>query len=254
MNVIRIYGGLGNQFFQYALGKLQEYYGAEVRYDVKYLQEGVRPNEIQRKYRLNKFCTNVHVGHFLCQHTVREQNFNLGSLKKKNCNFWGYWQYPEIYAPIIPVLKKDFCVREEFYTSEFLELKARILAEDSVSIHVRRGDYVTNAGFNVLPLQYYTKAVKYVKGNIFVFSDDIPWCKEHFKKGTFVQMEDYLEFELMKLCTHNIIANSTFSWWATFLNDSPNKIVVAPKQWRAREEDQIKFMNKFVLPEEWIKL
>jgi len=254
MNVVRIYGGLGNQFFQYALGKLQEYYGAEVRYDVKFLQEGVRANETPRKYGLDKFYTNVCFGNFIKQHTVRETNFDIHSLKKQNCNFWGYWQYPEIYNPVLSQLKKEFCVREELYTSEYSKLKASILSNESVSLHVRRGDYVINDGFNVLPIEYYKEALKYTKGKIFVFSDDIPWCKKNFKGVTFVEMEDYLEFELMKLCTHNIIANSTFSWWAAYLGDNPNKVVVAPKQWRTRESDQTHFMEKFVLPEKWVKL
>ena len=254
MNIVRIYGGLGNQFFQYALGKLQEYHGIRVKYDVAFLKEGVRPNETPRKYRLDKFYTNVQVGHFLRQHIVREQNFNLSSLKKQNCNFWGYWQYPEMYTPIVPILKKEFCVQEEFYTPEYLELKEKITKEESVSIHVRRGDYITNKGFNVLPIEYYKRALKHVKGNIFVFSDDILWCKQNFKDVTFVQMEDFLEFELMKLCAHNIIANSTFSWWAAFLNDNPNKIIIAPKQWRERKEDQEKFIKECNLSKGWIQI
>lgn len=254
MNIIRIYGGLGNQFFQYALGKLQEYNGIEVEYDISFLRREKHPNELRREFTLDKFGVKIKRGYFKRQHTVREYSFKLESLKAKHCNFFGYWQYPEMYTSIIPVLKKEFCVLPEFYTPGYLELKAKILSEESVSLHVRRGDYCSNTGFNVLPIEYYTEALKHVKGTVYVFSDDILWCKENFKDVVFVEMKDYLEFELMKLCTHNIIANSTFSWWAAYLGDNPNKIVVAPKQWRTREEDQDHFMENFVLPERWVKL
>jgi hypothetical protein len=159
-----------------------------------------------------------------------------------------------MYTPIVPVLKKEFCVRTELHTPEYLELKAKILSEESVSLHVRRGDYCTNDGFNVLPMEYYKDALKHVKGKVYVFSDDIPWCKANFKDVEFVHMEDYLEFELMKHCTHNIIANSSFSWWGAFLNENPSKIVVAPQRWRTRDADQEHFMSTFILPKNWIVL
>jgi len=255
MNVIRIYGGLGNQLFQYALGRAMEVNGIKVGYDI-FHRRYTSPNEFTRKYLLNKFCVAVKKVPFLRQNTIRERNFTLEVVKKDNHNFWGYWQRPGIHENILSILRKEFCVKEEFYTPEFLDLKERIVNSNSVSIHVRRGDYLTNDGFNVLPLSYYQKAIKQIEGVkfLYIFSDDIKWCKENFEEGVFVHLEEYLDFELMKSCKSNIIANSTFSWWAAYLNDNPKKIVIAPKQWRARISDQEIFDKDFFLPKDWILL
>jgi len=106
--------------------------------------------------------------------------------------------------------------------------------KNSVSIHVRRGDYIGRSNHPVQPMDYYNSAMKYFNNNNFiVFSDDIKWCKENFKgdKFTFIQEEDYVELYLMSMCHHNIIANSTFSWWGAWLNENENKKVIAPSNW-----------------------
>jgi hypothetical protein len=110
--------------------------------------------------------------------------------------------------------------------------------KNSVSLHVRRGDYLVNASY-VCPESYYKKALELIDreiqiDHIYIVSDDIPWCKKTFKdkRITFIEgLPDYIDFYIQTLCTHNIISNSTFSRMATFLNENSSKIVYAPATW-----------------------
>jgi hypothetical protein len=110
----------------------------------------------------------------------------------------------------------------------------------SVSLHVRRGDYVKFPEVhNMLDKHYYQEALSYIRDRrdidrVFVFSDDIPWCRDNFngKEYVFIEgLEDWEEIYLQSLCSHNIIANSSFSWWGAYFNENGSKIVVAPKVW-----------------------
>lgn len=258
MNVIELCGGLGNQLFQYAFGRAQIENGIDVKYDLSWYRR--LEKKYPRPYRLDKFCVDVEIGSFTSRKFLREGEFNLNLIKRNNCNFKGYWQYYGYHENILSILKKEFQVKEEFYTKGFLKLRESIINANSVSIHVRRGDYVgkKNESFGCLPFQYYFRAiVEKVKGNLFVFSDDILWCKEYFKQDYFLQkiifvhsQQDYLDFELMRLCKYNIIANSSFSWWAAYLNDDSEKIVVAPMQvvWPENVPLELRY------PENWIKM
>jgi hypothetical protein len=247
MNVIKVMGGLGNQIFQYAFGKAL----GDSCYDVSWYDH---PQTHPRPYRLDKFA-DVNIGHFLSQDTIHENGFDISLLKKKNCNFEGYWQRLPYYSKVLGDLKKELWLKEQFYTKEFISLKNEIQGCDSVSVHVRRGDYVFQGGFHDLPFRYYMEGLSILKGEIFIFSDDIPWCKEKFKpsyfnnKITFVDMEDYLSFELMRVSKKKVIANSTFSYWAALLSDSE---VVTPREWlgdRPEREGEILYY-----PVNWIKI
>ncbi|MBC7981871.1 alpha-1,2-fucosyltransferase, partial [Candidatus Parcubacteria bacterium] len=131
---------------------------------------------------------------------------------------------------------------------------------NSVSIHIRRGDYVNNNHHGSCDLGYYYKALHHIKSKIssphfFIFSDDIQWAKDNMQIGeaTFVSNGDIPEVEeliLMSMCSHNIIANSTFSWWAAYLNQNLHKIVIAPKQWTRKETSD----TLEILPKTWIQL
>ena len=263
MNVIGVYGGLGNQLFQYAFGQAQVANGIEVSYTPSWNGwKGKHP----RRYILDKFCLeNTKTSSFLRQTNIVEYNhqfwcrveFNLDLLKKTNCNFKGYWQYLPYYKDILPALKKEFCIKEEFYTIKFLRLREQIINNNSVSVHVRRTDYVRNKAYHAFPFSYYFKAIQKVKGDLFIFSDDMPWCKRFFKRDyfsrkiTFVHLLDYLDFELMKLCKHNISANSSFSYWAALLNDNPDKKVLISGKWLAESQVDNEELH---FPKEWIKL
>ena len=164
-------------------------------------------------------------------------------------------------------IRKEFTLKN-LLTSESTKWQEKIRqTKNSVSLHIRRGDYVqdakTNAFHGTCNLEYYKNALQKIVdkiGNteieIFIFSDDIEWAKENLKfpyPTNFVsnsQILDYEEMYLMSLCQHNIIANSTFSWWGAWLNKNSAKIVIAPKQWSVKKSSD----GLNILPKEWLQI
>ena len=128
----------------------------------------------------------------------------------------------------------------------------------TISCHIRRGDYISLKEIHT-PLcesNYYNDALdNFEDGILFVFSDDIKWCKENFKTDNremvFVEEKDYLELYLMSMCNDNIIANSTFSWWGAWLNKNKNKKVIAPKEWFGVKQTE---SDEDLIPEKWIRV
>lgn len=259
MNVIRIYGGIGNQLFQYAFGKAQMKNGIDVKYEITWHTEReLRHQRYPRPRRLEKFNTSYQVSRLVCNNTIKEHHvgFNMDLLKLDGYNFDGYWQYLPYFEHLLPELKKEFTLREQCYTPEYLGMRKKIESCHSVSVHVRRGDYLTHGGaFRDLIFNYYYDAVRMTEGDLFIFSDDIQWCTEKFKPEffdreiTFVHLEDYLDFELMRLCKDNVTTNSTFSYWAAILNDNPDKKVICPRYWLMERT-----INDLHYPKEWIKI
>ena len=165
--------------------------------------------------------------------------------RKKDIFISGYYQSEKYFEGMQSILRKEFIPREEVSkeASEFLKLIKK--SSDSVCITVRRGNYVTNPKFKekfyVANEDYFKKAILEIKRKVneptfFVFSDDLDWAKENinlFENG-FVEPPGLTLGEkmlVMSHCNHFIISNSTFSWWAQYLGDSPNKIVISPKNW-----------------------
>jgi len=241
MNIIKICGGLGNQLFQYAFGKAQSIYGADVAYDISFY-DVTKKQKWPRPYRLDKFYTDVKIVSFLKQLRIKDNQkvCDLSLLRINNRNFDGYWQFLDYYKEIIPILREDFKVRDDFFIPEFYALRNKVEFSNSIALHVRRGDYLVQT-WGILPNTYYFEAFtemnKIQNRQYFIFSDDIEWCKKSFKPEyflnapIFVTLDDFLSFELMRLCKHQIIASSTFSWWAAILNDNVNKTVIAPSKW-----------------------
>jgi hypothetical protein len=206
---------------------------------------------------LDKFCTKVLFSNFSNQNTINEENtgFSLGLLKIQSHNFEGYWQYLPYYKECLPLLRKEFHLRAEVITQQFLELRDQILSCNSVSVHIRQGDYRTHRGvFRDLKVMFYYDAIKETSGDLFIFSDDIPWCKEKFnqdyfsRKVTFIELPDYLSFELMKSCKTHIISNSTYSYWVALLSGNPT---ICPKYWLGEKEIDTKELH---YPKEWTKI
>lgn len=135
---------------------------------------------------------------------------------------------------------------------------ARSFGDNTCSIHVRRTDYVNLAQHHpVMPVAYYTRAMEIMGDCTYVvFSDDIAWCRENFVGGKFVFVHeshpDIYDMMLMAKCKHNIIANSSFSWWGAYLNGNPDKKVIAPAKWFGPAYDKLNTHD--LLPENWSKI
>lgn len=153
-------------------------------------------------------------------------------------NLNGYFQSEKYFKHCEKEIRKTFTLKEE-YENNIRWKWNDILKTNTVSIHVRRGDYLNNQSFHPCPpLKYFEKSIQYIEtkykiDNILIFSDDIQWCKENLDKN-YIFVENQNEIDdmfLMSFCNHNIITNSTFSWWGAWLNKNENKIVCAPHQW-----------------------
>jgi hypothetical protein len=254
MNVIRIKGGLGNQLFQYAFARCQVLNGINVTFDTEWFKVHTIPD---RPYLLDKFKTiEIESGLMPGKRKLITQDTkeNLELLMTDASYYDGYWQYLNYYntEPIYNILQQEIQVKDELLTKEFYDWKS-LIKEDSIAIHVRRGDYGAHNGFGYLPFKYYYEAVSNCnKGDLFIFSDDLKWCKGVFKKMYFssniyfVHLTDYLEFELMRIIPNKVISHSTFSWWPAFIGES--KTVVAPKEWIGGKP------TEQIYPANWIKI
>jgi len=267
MNVIKMCGGIGNQLFQYAFGKALQNQGKLVCYDVSwYNHPGAMHPQFSRPFRLDKFQVNsLFVSPFLKENSIvceTKVGYNLGLFDLKNDNnFNGYWQYYDYCELVLPELRKEYQLKTREYTDKFLKYADLIWKSESVSVsvHVRRGDYLLGRkmAYCDLSVNYYFDAMKLIKGDLFIFSDDLPWCRKIFnqayftRKVTFVDIDDYFAIELMKYCKYNIITNSTFSWWAALLNDDPGKVVICPKHYLG---DTPEYSEQYRYPKEWIKI
>lgn len=162
-------------------------------------------------------------------------------------------------------LIKIFQFRSEIFNTAFNNI-GNIKQNEScpiVSLHVRRGDYLYNESIHLnLSLDYYSRAIsifleKFTYIKILIFSNDIEWCKRHITGENVFYSENnsnYVDMCMMSLCDHNIIANSTFSWWGAYLNQNINKIVVCPEDYIKDSGQLYQFINKNYYPDEWISL
>lgn len=176
----------------------------------------------------------------------------------------GYWQHYKYFENLHPQIFEELTLKEQL-TTEAAALLATIKNDpSSVAVHIRRGDYVTDSGANylmgVLPIGYYRQAINYIKQKIskpsfYFFSDDLDWVKNNIQTDAPVYYvdgnTDFVDLDLMRHCKNNIIANSTFSWWAAFLNRNIDKIIIAPNQWSPREDVNRNIHLQFP---SWIKI
>lgn len=192
-------------------------------------------------------------------HTFNEDFLEL----KGNVCIEGWWQTEKYFKDIRPILLKEFSYKKTL-SAKNQQILEQINTTSSVSLHVRRGDYAQNkhakAFHGLMGLDYYEAAVKRVAKKVkephfFVFSDDPAWCKKNLKLGypaTYVSgnHDGSEDMRLMRECKHNILANSTFSWWGAWLNDNPDKIVIAPKKWFANST----VGTTDVIPKDWVQI
>ena len=255
-------GGLGNQMFQYAIFKrFLEDKKEEVFYDTLQNKEH-NGFELAKLFNITQapITSLSQITGLKVQGETTYPRFNPDVLEYKNTYLEGNWQNVG-YFPDADGLKKDFEFKVDLDPKNKLILKD-IQESNSVSIHVRKTDYNKYIGyfFQADWMNYYGTAVSYIAKNekvrplkFFVFSDDIAWCKKNFMIDVnYVEnkKEDaWKDMMLMSNCKHNITVNSTFSWWAAWLNKNPNKIVITPKRWFLDNTDS----NNITLSE-WIKL
>ncbi len=284
MIIIKLKGGLGNQLFQYSLGRhLAQRQQTDLKLDIRGY-EGV-PN---RQYDLGHFnivasmatlvdiqgvqLTLSHrlkniIRPYYRRTSVGEQSFNFDPnilAAGPDAYLDGYWQSEHYFSDIADTIRHDLTLKTA-PSSDNAEILKNITTTTAVSLHVRRGDYVssqaTNQFHGTCSLEYYQQAIRYIAQKVqqphfYIFSDDPAWTQQHLKitypttyvthNGTAAQ-ED---LRLMSQCQHHIIANSTFSWWGAWLNPSVTKLVIAPKKWF--NDDKINTQD--LLPASWIKL
>jgi hypothetical protein len=270
--IIQIVGGLGNQMFQYALGRrLQILRNARVRFDLSMYKVKSDRDLTLAKYQtriptlsiLDTVTTKLAFGRTLGKaagvlQPLREQLLwqmhedpRLGFDEKATAlrGRWylrGWWHTPAYFQDIRSTLLQEFTPREALAKSD-RELLQQIRGVNAVCLHVRRGDLVNHPIYSKqLKLQsaeYYNSALAEVTervsgAHVFVFSDDPAWTRQNIQSQapiTFMDkhdgQSDYIDLHLMSQCRHFITANSTFSWWAAWLSDSPGKIVIVPPVW-----------------------
>jgi hypothetical protein len=174
----------------------------------------------------------------------------------------GYWQSEKFFMPFESVIRKDFEINNPI-PHESISLSQEISGLNSVCVNVRRGDFVTNAVHDTVGLDYYKKANEVIKSKIsnpqyFVFSDDIEWCIENLQFLSPVKFVSHQHagkkfatyLQLMSLCKYFIIPNSSFAWWAAWLNNDPQKIVIAPTKWFGTGPKD----TQDIIPVSWLKL
>ncbi len=288
---VKLWGGIGNQMFQFAFATYMskerndsisffsdlksEKLGdlaiknfkldlVEIskhrRKDIKYYFKSNLEYRIKRKI--------IQLFPFVNKNVLVEKGLHFKSnIAQRYILFDGYWQSYKYANNVESELREKFI----FNDNSLIELDAYkyILETNSVSVHIRKGDYLK--GKNVLifeecTLEYYNEAIDLISKNIespvfFVFSNDMKWAKDNFKvsKKTKIHFVDnsnninsaIADMFLMSKCKNNIIANSTFSWWAAWLNSYKNKIIIAPKKWYVGELNEV---TDDLIPPDWYRL
>jgi|SRR5579863_1645710 len=290
MIVVRLKGGLGNQMFQYALGlALQHRRGDELRLDATYLMgSSVFRWDVPRTYDLDVFHVEparVYIPRLLrrsprklgeveavpkSQTYVEETLFGFDPkilvLTAPNVYLDGYWQSESYFAEIRDQIRDAFQFRVPL-SSAGREMAQRIASVNSVCVNVRRGDLITvPTSRDVLGFvgeDYYCRGIDWIKANVqdphlFINSDDMPWCREHLKFDlpTTYLNEEYAgwkfgeQLQLMTMCKHFLIPNSTFAWWAAWLGTYAGKRVACPRRW-FRDPS---ISSKDLIPPCWVTL
>lgn len=274
MDIVRISDGLGNQMFQYAFArKWNIMTGHRVYMDSRFINnedlfaKGRNPQLkgrlAHREYGLPHFktalptaeasmvsrCENLYK--WFGRYKVEDENFYDSVFQNKvrlPAYYQGYFFDLRYYDDIRATLQREFSLKKKIRLPDRLR---KILAEENtVSVHIRRGDFL-KLNRDISGSGYYERAFAYMEERAaapfyLIFSDDTEWVKNNMgipEKRIFVSgmgFADYEELTIMKHCKNNVIANSTFSYWAAYLNANPAKTVVCPGGWRAG-----------IIPEEW---
>ena len=288
--ISKIIGGLGNQMFQYANGFAcakrngWEHYLDILAYNYYFAHQGF---ELKNVFNCSSAIASPKilwqtVGlKYVFLHTNYKNNQYFSPkclINEPSPNYWqdihnikansylsGYWQSLNYFDDIIYDLRQEFSFKQ-LLIDENLLIKNKINNSESISLHVRRGDYITNKNafktHGICSKNYYESAIYYLLERtqnpvFYIFSDDMRWVKNNLdipapaiyidhNKG----FNSHYDMQLMSICNNHIIANSSFSWWGAWLGNNPDKIVIAPKKWFA---DPM-LNNNNLIPKTWITL
>jgi hypothetical protein len=290
--ISKLQGGLGNQMFEYAFARalspdkivfldhsfLETNQTSTVSFTSRTYSLGIF--KLINVKRLDNFKSRVLSGKGLLYSLLKKIIFpGLKIINDKNAAYYtfrtpenghtlytdGYFQSEKYFKHIRTLLLNEF--RFPDMCGKCAVLRNNIEAHpNSIGVHVRRGDYLkpgVSDYHGVLPLSYYTNAVASMErlvadAHYFVFSDDMDWCRSHLtilgKNVTFMNTEaaEWTDLALMSSCRHQIIANSSYSWWAAWLNTDIRKVVIAPQKWYA--DQQFSDVTNDILPDKWIKI
>ncbi len=269
MIITKLQGGLANQLFQWAYGRsLSEKYNTPLYLDIEFYQNQF--SETKRSFSLSKF---PNISYNI---TPDDKNISNWSLEKdkirfirlsddfnfkeliyqQDCHYYldGYWHTEKYFTEIEGIIRKELKPSDEIINKL---VNFQPIENNNVSIHIRRTDYVESNGYHpVQPISYYEKALEIIGhyDNVVVFSDDIKWCKENLNFDNMIFVDGFDDIEdiwLMSMCKNNIIANSSFSWWGSWLNNNKDKKVIAPLKWFGV---QTNINTSDIIPNSWIKI
>lgn len=287
MVITHLKGGLGNQMFQYACGySLAKEYISSNKLDISYYSK-IPSNHTKREFELSQFNISSPIAKELEIEKIKKQKiYNsklIANITSKiytiftgiypiekhfgviNLYIDGYFQSEKFFIEYREDILKEFSLKKSLETNEYKEVVKKIkFSKNTISMHIRRGDYVTDVKtakhHGVLGTEYYQEALEIINIEnpvIYIFSDDIDWVKENFKflpKNTYFvskhKFSSAQEIILMSLCKHNIVANSSFSWWGAWLNKNEDKIVIAPKRWT----QSLLAVNTSITPKNWYRI
>lgn len=248
-------GGLGNQLFQTAV---------TLATAKKYGKKPVFPSNTDQGCS-RKISYNESYFHKL-EHRkdtnfplLREVQFNYQPilLNSENNKLFGYYQTEKYFLEYKDYILDTLTLPPHIIQELDKKYEPIINSDMTVSIHIRRGDYMNLQNFHyVIKPDYYERALKYFSEDSYfiIFSDDLEWCKnqdifKNLKNKIFINDIDYHELYLMSQCKHNIIANSSFSWWGAYMNKNTNKIVIASSKWFGEQGPK---QTQDMLPSNWI--
>lgn len=292
MLIIKLDGGLGNQMFQYAVASILAKKNKTKllidnnSFNQKERKEGFTPRSFELSIFDNTYfkALDLDISYFyklsIFEKLKKKFGFNFAKIyNEKQFGFDdnllslnspiylnGYFQSYKYFIDYDAYIKEIFSFPSERLNTANKELLLKIKESNSISVHIRRGDYIsdkiTRNYHGSCSLDYYLKAISSIASKVnnvtlFFFSDDVEWVKTEFKNLPYPkffiennQNEDsWKDMYLMSLCDHNIIANSSFSWWGAWLNTNLEKIVIAPKNWFS----DTKINTDDLIPSEWIR-
>lgn len=282
MLIVQLMGGIGNQLFQYALYYKLKLLGRNVKIDditwyrahkeFYTIEELGLKYEVASEYEIHRLLDSSMsipsrmrrklFGRHVNIYGESKYRFDEAILHLREGYLSGYWQSEMYFKDISSILHKNI-ILDKSLDSANQQMADMIHQSESVSIHVRRGDYMNFENQriygNICTLEYYKSAMDTMREKkrditFFVFSNDNAWAHSHFPQENVKIVEinhgkdDYLDMYLMSQCKHNIIANSSFSWWGAWLNQNEDKIVIAPYKWNNTRE------MADIYCERWIKI